>query len=88
MIPSALSRLNCAPVVERPAGAASLHAVAGGGGHVALLVKANDKRLKVDGRQDRFSRSWSSRSCGWPHAAALRASKSRSMISVLSGAST
>ena len=28
--------------------AASLHAVAGGGGHVALLVKANDKRLKVD----------------------------------------
>ena len=37
-----------ASVVERSAGAASLHAVAGGGGHVALLVKANDKRLKVD----------------------------------------
>ena len=36
-----------ASVVERSAGAASLHAVAGGG-HVALLVKANDKRLKVD----------------------------------------
>ena len=37
-----------ASVVERSAGAASLHAVSGGGGHVALLVKANDKRLKVD----------------------------------------
>ena len=36
-----------ASVVERSAGAASLHAVSGGG-HVALLVKANDKRLKVD----------------------------------------
>ena len=36
-----------ASVVERSAGAASLHAVAGGG-HVALLVKANDKRLKID----------------------------------------
>ena len=37
-----------ASVVERSAGAASLHAVSSGGGHVALLVKANDKRLKVD----------------------------------------
>jgi len=37
-----------ASVVERSAGAASLHAVSSSGGHVALLVKANDKRLKVD----------------------------------------
>ena len=37
-----------ASVVERSAGAASLHAVSASGGHVALLVKANDKRLKVD----------------------------------------
>ena len=37
-----------ASVVERSAGAASLHAVSSSGGHVALLVKANGKRLKVD----------------------------------------
>ena len=29
-------------------GSASLHAVTPSGGHVALLVKANDKRLKID----------------------------------------
>jgi hypothetical protein len=41
------ARLN-ASVVERAAGSASLHAVTPSGGHVALLVKANDKRLKIE----------------------------------------
>ena len=67
-IPSAPShRLPARVGRRRSAGAASLHAVAGGGGHVALLVKANDKRLKVDvkasdqGLVDTVAASWAGR---------------------------